>query len=411
MRRALPVALLLGTLAGANPALSAEEACKAVGSWLDPSGAAMLSAEQVLSEAAAKDVVLLGESHDSAEHHRWQLSTLAALHGRRGAVVVGFEMFPRRVQATLDRWSDGEWSGAAQDGAAFLKEAEWDRVWGFAPELYLPLFHFVRQQRLPMLALNVERSLVRQVGDEGWSAIPEKDREGITDPAAASDAYRRSLAEVFRQKMTMSARHGGGETDAEAPPLEEILETPGFERFVEAQLTWDRAMAEALAEAKRKRPEALIVGIVGRGHAEYGHGIPHQLADLGIESVGVLLPDVPGALCEDPAPGLADAVFLLDPDPAPAAEPPRPRLGVVIQSDDDGVLVSEVISGSVAEAAGIEVEDIVVEAAGFPVTAVQELIDIIRRQAPGTWLPLQVRRGEDSLDIVARFPTRFGEDQ
>ena len=49
-------------------------------------------------------------------------------------------------------------------------------------------------------------------------------------------------------------------------------------------------MAEALAAAHRRDPEALIVGIIGRGHLEYGHGIPHQLADLGIDDVGVLLP-------------------------------------------------------------------------------------------------------------------------
>jgi hypothetical protein len=33
-----------------------------------------------------------------------------------------------------------------------------------------------------------------------------------------------------------------------------------------------------------------------------------------------------------------------------------------------------------------------------------DLVTIVRRQAPGTWLPLAVRRGEQSLEVVARFP-------
>ena len=41
----------------------------------------------------------------------------------------------------------------------------------------------------------------------------------------------------------------------------------------------------------------------------------------------------------------------------------------------------------------------------------QDLIDIVQRQAPGTWLPLTVRRGEDSHEIVARFPTSFAEPE
>ena len=30
-----------------------------------------------------QDVVLLGEQHDSEDHHRWQLQMLSALHAQR----------------------------------------------------------------------------------------------------------------------------------------------------------------------------------------------------------------------------------------------------------------------------------------------------------------------------------------
>ena len=43
--------------------------------------------------------------------------------------------------------------------------------------------------------------------------------------------------------------------------------------------------------------------------------------------------------------------------------------------------------------------------AGF--SASTELIEIIQRQAPGTWLPLKILRGDSELELLARFPQSF----
>jgi NADPH-dependent 2,4-dienoyl-CoA reductase/sulfur reductase-like enzyme len=185
------------------------------------------------------------------------------------------------------------------------------------------------------------------------------------------------------------------------------METEEFEWFVEAQLTWDRAMAEGLADASRQQPEALVVGIMGRGHVEHRYGIPHQLADLGIQDAAALLPVEPMEDCAELPAGLADAVFVVE--PATHVEKPRPRarLGILIEETEDGVRVKEVMAESVAAATGIEAGDIVVSAAGFPVAKNSELIGIVQRQAPGTWLPLTIRRGGSETELVAKFPTSF----
>ena len=104
---------------------------------------------------ARRDVILLGEDHGNADHHRWQLQTLAALHVLKPRMVIGFEAFPRRLQPVLDRWVAGELS--AQE---FIAQSDWHKVWNFPPELYLPLFEFARVNRIPMLALNVERNVI-----------------------------------------------------------------------------------------------------------------------------------------------------------------------------------------------------------------------------------------------------------
>ena len=56
-----------------------------------------------------------------------------------------------------------------------------------------------------MLALNVDRSLVVEVGREGWAAIPSDARQGLGDPAPPSRTYRKRLAGHFRA-------HGGAQT-------------------------------------------------------------------------------------------------------------------------------------------------------------------------------------------------------
>ena len=112
-------------------------ACQRAGAWVDPSDGEQLAHADVLDRAATQAVVLLGETHDDMEHHRWQLSTLAGLRAHRPDVVVGFEAFPRRNQPVLDRWSKGE-----LQTASFLDAAQWRRVWGYDAALYLPLFDF-----------------------------------------------------------------------------------------------------------------------------------------------------------------------------------------------------------------------------------------------------------------------------
>ncbi len=375
--------------------------CSTVGAWVDPGSGSRLTYDAVITAQGARAVVLLGENHHDRRHHRWQLHTVAALHGRRPDMILGFEMFPRRVQPVLDRWVAGELTTEA-----FLREVNWSEVWGFDADLYLPLFHFARQHRVPMVALNVDRALVARVAREGWDSVAAEDREGVSDPAPANEAYRQSLASVYKMShLYVTGGKGVREIslyeasteDPTAPP-----DDPGFRHFVEAQLTWDRAMAEALARARRSGDGPLVVGIVGHGHAEHGWGIPHQLDALGISDTAVLLPVDRADDCGVLAAGVANAVFVVEEGGEP--ERPRPRLGVRIETTDTGVRVGQVMPGSVAEAAGIKAGDIVVAAAGFPVNNVGDLIEIVGRQAPGTWLPVTVRRGGKTLEMIARFP-------
>jgi S1-C subfamily serine protease len=127
---------------------------------------------------------------------------------------------------------------------------------------------------------------------------------------------------------------------------------------------------------------------------------------MGIDDVAVLLPVDAGADCVTLEAGLADAVFVTQ-APADIGPAPRPRLGVSIENADDGVRVMEVVANSVADQSGLQAGDIILRAAGFDTATTGALIEVIQRQAPGTWLPLAVRRDKRELEVVARFPQDF----
>jgi len=384
------------------------EACALAGRWLDPGTGKALDARHLLSRMSKKAVVLLGESHTMNEDHLWQAQTLSGLLAYQPNLAVGFEMFPRSVQTVLNAWAKGSLSEHA-----FLKNVGWNNVWGYDSDFYMSLFNIVRQNRLPMIAINVERTLVSRVGAEGWAAIPPTEREGVTDPSPAAKAYRQTLAKVYQMERLHSAPaaeksdpdEGAAEQQSkEKVSLKAVMESDGFSRFVDAQLTWDRAMAEALANARTDNPKALVVGVVGRGHIENRYGIPHQLDDLGIKDVAVLLPVEIGDACESMSAGVADAIFLVDKKIETEHPPEKPKLGVQIKAVDNGLRVIKVLDDSIAQTATLSVGDIIVKAAGRQLAHVSDLIEIIQRHAPGTWLPLDILRGDQKLEIIAKFP-------
>ncbi len=408
LARASSLALCVGLIAAGSTASLAHESpehnCAEIGQWINPATGDIQPYDQMIGAAAASPVVMLGEIHPHVEHHRWQLAVISALHGQNPNMVLGFESFPRAVQPVLDRWVKGELSEEA-----FLEETVWNRIWGFDPELYLPMFHFARLHQVPMIALNVERDFVSRIRDEGLENIPEDERRGLTEPKAPSEPYLESLLATFAQHLDI---RGDEETEADGAETGENAEEPldirdddRFKSFVKVQTTWDRAMAQALAEASARDSSPLVVGVMGSGHLEGGFGVPYQLEDLGVQEATVFMPVAPAESCDVYKEEVADALFVLPPLEQVAEGPSGPRLGVMIETAEDRVRVMQVMDDSVAKAADIRDGDAILEAAGVALENTSDLIGIVQQQAPGTWLPLSVERDGETLEIVAKFPS------
>lgn len=345
-------------------------------------------------------VVLLGEYHDNIEHHRWQLQMISGLYTLNRNLVLGFEMFPREVQPVLDQWVAGELSEKE-----FLKAAKWAEYWRFDKDLYVDLFHFARMNSIPMVALNVDRGLIRKVGKKGWDNIPVEEREGVGKAKAASQGYREMLAGVF---MRHDTTHDSKEapTDFEAA-IKKILESPGFNRFVESQSAWDRAMAEGIAAGAGLREGAQVVAVMGSGHMMSNFGVPEQLQDLGYAKPAVLIPWDTEFKCEFVSADFADAIIgLRTLRWSQVTKKNHPRLGVYLDQTDKGVAITGVVDGSIAEKLQMKEGDIIVDMAGKPVSTVEEVIKTVKATQFGTWLPFTVLRGDkERVDMVAKFPT------
>ena len=275
-----------------EPAIS--KSCIKETQWWLPNERKTTSREAVLKNIVSQRAVLLGEHHNNEQHHQWHLQTIKSLYTIRKDIALGFETFPRRLQPVLDQWAQGKLSETQ-----FKEKLNWDAFWSFDIALYMPLFNYARQNKIPMYALNVDRSLMNNVRKNGWQAIPEQDKEGLSDPAAPSKDYLSILAASYLQHNPVDP---GSEIDKKEDGQK-------FYLFVQGQLLWDRAMAEGVASVARKSDAPLIIGIMGSWHLINRMGVPHQLSSLGIDNTAVLVPWDTHFKCSEITSAFADVIY------------------------------------------------------------------------------------------------------
>ena len=173
-----------------------------------------------------------------------------------------------------------------------------------------------------------------------------------------------------------------------------------------------------------------LVSAIGQAFAgprgrSIGGSIEHT-APLGRGSSGGPIVDAAGSLVGINTNRIGDGFYLAIPadadlrrrvDALAAGESrARPRLGVALAPahaarrlraavglpERDGLLIRGVQDPSPASRAGLRQGDLIVEAAGLPVTAADELYDALDTAAGGV-LTLKVVRGTDELDIEVSF--------
>ncbi|MGB5987746.1 MAG: ChaN family lipoprotein [Desulfobacterales bacterium] len=264
----LGVALTLFTVSGRGIAADGER-------LLHLPSQRSLTLSEAVQDLKTQEIILVGEHHTSAEHHRRQLAVIQALDRAGVKVAIGMEMFRSDAQADLDRWSAGQTAEAAFVPIYFDN-------WNFDWELYAPILRYARDRQLPVVGLNVSREITSQVAREGFQSLTEAQRGKLDEVACRVDkTYMAFIKRAY-------GAHAHGKLD--------------FTFFCEAQLVWDNIMAINALDYIGTHPEKVMVIITGNGHAWKG-GIPTQLQKRGHLAHRVILPEIEGVT----EPGMVDS--------------------------------------------------------------------------------------------------------
>lgn len=271
------------------------------GTVVDTRSGKLVTPKEIASAARHVRFVYLGEQHATAAHQRMHADIVTALAEPGRPVAVGLEMLTRPKQDVLDLW----WRGTAPDAppmqeAAFLQQVDWGREWGFDFGFYRPLFLAVQQRKIPTVALNVPREWVRQVGREGFDALPTSVRMQLPP--------KLDLGLTQHRRVFTALMGGHPMTGARA------------ENIYSAQVLWDEGMADTalkFLERANMPKNAVFVVVAGAGHVMYDQGINARIArKRGGTGLSVVM-------IESPEPvtvrrGLADFVYVSRPEPKPS---------------------------------------------------------------------------------------------
>ncbi|MFQ3566088.1 MAG: PDZ domain-containing protein [Aggregatilineales bacterium] len=83
----------------------------------------------------------------------------------------------------------------------------------------------------------------------------------------------------------------------------------------------------------------------------------------------------------------------------------RPFLGVGIEQVDGGVLINQIVPGSAAAEAGLQIDDVITAINGVPVGTTQALTAAVLAQEPGSTVELEVLRDGEVITIEATLGT------
>ena len=104
-------------------------------------------------------IIYVGEVHSNRESHVLELQVLKEFYKRSGGnLAVGMEMFKRPHQEILDKWTNGEISEKE-----LLYSTDWDYEWGYDYNHYKEIMDFIRDNKIPVVAMNINRKFQKKI--------------------------------------------------------------------------------------------------------------------------------------------------------------------------------------------------------------------------------------------------------
>ncbi|MDI7260957.1 MAG: ChaN family lipoprotein [Thermodesulfobacteriota bacterium] len=346
-----------------------------------------ISFQQLSGHLHGAQVIFLGESHDQIEHHQIQVRFLKDLVTKGKDVAIAMEMFERSQQPILDMWSKG-----LLTEEEFLKEVQWDTTWSMDYQLYKGILDEAKSHHLKVVALNVQRDLVRKVAQNGIEKLPPEDKAKLPEIGLIDKEHLAYIKSIYKGHHGGSAEH--------------------FRHFYQAQCLWDEGMAETLSQFL-KSPEGTgktVVVIAGSGHIVFDFGIPklfYRRTPLPYQTVVLktwkknLDEDLSFSETSEP---LADFLWITTPNPP---EKKRPRIGMVLKEKEDpqGVWIEQVVPQSPAEEAGLLPGDQFISIDEKEIMKLKDVRDAVVQKGWGKDITLTILREGLKKEVTLTFPS------
>lgn len=210
----------------------------------------------LIDAIADADVIVLGEEHDDAAAHRFQLAILEQMLATWPDTVLALEMVERDEADALESYLEGR-----STSEAFLEVVagtERGRV-EFA-ERYMPMIDAARERSARVVAANAPRRYVRMGRTDGWEALralPTEERALFVIPDGLDEGdYRRRIETLM-------------EENGRTPNRDHV------DSVLRSQQIWDSTMADSTIAALRDAEKVVL--IIGRFHGDFGDGTVQEL--------------------------------------------------------------------------------------------------------------------------------------
>ncbi|MFZ1199416.1 MAG: ChaN family lipoprotein [Desulfobacterales bacterium] len=226
---------------------------------------------KVIPQLKNDRIVLVGEHHTDENHHLMQLQVIRQLHEAGVRLAIGMEMFRRDSQPDLDLWVAGK-----IDEPAF--EKIYDANWSYPWHLYRPILLYARENRIPVIGLNIPGAITRQVARSGYQSLSEEQRSELGHVTCRVD---KDYMDFIRQAF---GGHAHGDLN--------------FIYFCEAQMVWDTVMAVTALDYIERHPNTVMVILAGTGHVRK-QAIATQIRDRAAVPLSVFLPEEAGSIEKD----------------------------------------------------------------------------------------------------------------
>ncbi len=294
--------------------------------------------DEILDDVTKTQVVYVGENHTSFADHINQLEIIKHMYSKDQKISIGMEMFQQPFQRYLDEYISG-----SIDEKQMLIKTEYFKRWQYDYNLYRPIMLFAKENNISVIALNIDRNITKNIYKSGLDSLSIDQKKSMPDSIVFTNPhYKDELVKIFASHPNMAFK--------------------GVDDFYNAQLVWDEAMAQRVAQHLSDNPDSKMVVMAGNGHLMFGYGIPDRASRRGVKDYKILLNNIA------PKPSIADYILY----PAALSGKSAPKLGVILDTHGGSLKVTKVIDGA-AKKAGIKKGDTIVKVNKMDVTKLSDL--------------------------------------